>query len=578
MRIVIASLIFSLLLTNFAYSASEILLKSDTDVKYKNLLVCIKDNNNDISFCIEHFTSYLQAEKKLLSLAENNEKYKDRLVKMIDYLKKSTDIFVAKAEKSNEPSDWSKAAKCGSLLSKLSAKYSSYKDISTRYKTAQKASSASSALEVLLSEISKIPSPDGDYVEKFKKYTDYVSKAYANLPSSLQQESTQYAQLKINQYIENILDKSKKYLAEQNVSFEDAYFWHSTYNIATKMPGVESKKLEEENIRTAICNKIPDYVELRNKADEIINSGLELYLNNSVEKLGVVIANGNAVLGTAEMGLIGASYLRKSCSSIPSDSSPQVKHLRDSLTFLKNVHAGYLFENKNDLKSSEISYYQALKVNSVRNDVFNLAQKRHTKILAALVKNIKHEVLESIKNETPYDQILTQLDRNILNSSGDPSYPKQLFEIQRSVVAEWGTAVRTGKKKVESIQDVIVAYKPSTNKLMLINPPLDGPKDDTQFYAWPCKLDQKSNLGYVCWDTKWIFEGGDIEGFIFDDVKRNFSDLQFNTTVLVIGRYVKNTDVTMILGKVRPIPYLTESYVFPLNFSGYSWKKLEKLF
>jgi len=105
---------------------------------------------------VDKFSGYLKAEKKLLSSAKDKGKYQARLVKMIDFLKKSTDIFIAKARKTQDLKVWKQAATCSALLSKLSDKYASYKAIEQEYRQQKKGASASKGLAALLRKIQQI--------------------------------------------------------------------------------------------------------------------------------------------------------------------------------------------------------------------------------------------------------------------------------------------------------------------------------------------------------------------------------------------------------------------------------------
>ena len=98
-----------------------------------------------------------------------------------------------------------------------------------------------------------------------------------------------------------------------------------------------------------------------------------------------------------------------------------------------------------------------------------------------------------------------------------------------------------------------------------------------QYFAWPCKVDQKYGSGYACRDTSRIFKGGELEAFILYDVKEKFTELLTGAKVVVVGRYVRNEDVTMLLGNTRAIPVLKDCYIFSLGFGGYPLEKIDAI-
>ncbi|MEA1967284.1 MAG: hypothetical protein U9N77_03590, partial [Thermodesulfobacteriota bacterium] len=55
---IILCLIFLSTFNHNIYASSEF-LKTNTEIKYEELIKCIKSHNNDISKCIDHYKSYL---------------------------------------------------------------------------------------------------------------------------------------------------------------------------------------------------------------------------------------------------------------------------------------------------------------------------------------------------------------------------------------------------------------------------------------------------------------------------------------------------------------------------------------
>ena len=86
-----------------ANASSAALLEATAEGKIKSLMGCIKSNNNDISMCLDKFTEYLRTEIQLVNAAPDEPKYKSRLNKMVEYLRKSADIFYQKAQSYTRP-------------------------------------------------------------------------------------------------------------------------------------------------------------------------------------------------------------------------------------------------------------------------------------------------------------------------------------------------------------------------------------------------------------------------------------------------------------------------------------------
>ena len=105
-----------------AYASSAALLEATAEAKLKNLMGCIKSNDNDISLCLDNFKDYLRTEIQLVKAAPDKAEYKKRLNKMVDYLRKSADIFYQKAQSTRSLKYYEKASRCASLLVKLSDK------------------------------------------------------------------------------------------------------------------------------------------------------------------------------------------------------------------------------------------------------------------------------------------------------------------------------------------------------------------------------------------------------------------------------------------------------------------------
>ena len=123
--------------------------------------------------------------------------------------------------------------------------------------------------------------------------------------------------------------------------------------------------------------------------------------------------------------------------------------------------------------------------------------------------------------------------------------------------------LRTGKIEVKTFKDVILKFNPSTNDNYIVSPPVEGPIDKNQFFFWNGTLKFKKGDLYFVRDAGTMLNGKDIVkyGFSFKNIKKKFKDLQLNMNVIVIGRYIENTQIILVSGKTITIPVLTECYV-----------------
>jgi predicted nucleic acid-binding Zn-ribbon protein len=117
--------------------------------------------------------------------------------------------------------------------------------------------------------------------------------------------------------------------------------------------------------------------------------------------------------------------------------------------------------------------------------------------------------------------------------------------------------LKTGKIKPGNIQEYAVLYDANDSEEYCLRPPLDGPTDKKKYYFWNGTLAKKEGDQYFVWDTFM----GKSSGFIFQDIKINFSELRQNAKVYVVGRYSKNGKVKLVNGQERIIPILTDCFV-----------------
>jgi hypothetical protein len=184
-----------------ANASSTALLEATADAKLKTLKVCIKSNDNDISLCLDRFKDYLKTEIKLVKSAPDKSKFKERLNKMVTYLKRSADIFYEKAQETRSTKYYEKAARCAKLLVKLSDKYKNYGEMISEFDNVKRGSDATALLEILYRETTKKQYPNAVFQASFDSLISKVIKRYKYLDSSFQKEIIDFSNQLISKYI-----------------------------------------------------------------------------------------------------------------------------------------------------------------------------------------------------------------------------------------------------------------------------------------------------------------------------------------------------------------------------------------
>ena len=581
-------LIFAILLYIFsltsAHAASEVLLKSTADTKYQQLIKCVKATNNDISLCVDKFSGYLKAEKKLLSSAKDKGKYQARLVKMIDFLKKSTDIFIAKARKTQDLKVWKQAATCSALLSKLSDKYASYKAIEQEYRQQKKGASASKGLAALLRKIQQIKDPDAQYLGMLESFITTTQKGYNTLPPKFQQDATAYAQLQVNRYIEQLREYNAALQQNTRYSFQKANTWQTVYSVVSQLSGVDTKQGTVQELSNSCCSQHTEYEKRVGTIEKSVQDGYVLVKKNKIDALSTHVSALNARYTFVKSVLTQTSDVEQICSNPPQLAASRSIKIENSLREFQNlvrfhsiVAEGTQLEKAKSYMSAARKYHEALSISLIPSKPHDNVVQRNKNVLAQLFKKTTKDVEIALKQKKRLSELLVIIDAVVDSMSYEAEFTLKVLRFQRDFVSDWAVSIRKGKRSVQTVQDVYVAYKPSFDKLYLISPPLDGPTNKDQYFAWPCKIAQKSGSGYACWDTSWIMEGGELEAFLVKDINGKFTELLAGETVIVVGRYIQNAEVTLLFGNQRAIPVLKESYIFPRVSGGYSIKQLDEI-
>jgi hypothetical protein len=129
------------------------------------------------------------------------------------------------------------------------------------------------------------------------------------------------------------------------------------------------------------------------------------------------------------------------------------------------------------------------------------------------------------------------------------------------------------KREFKSFSEAKMGLDASENEEYKNSPPIDGPENKKQYFAWSCKLSTKSNGMYIFWEVKENFfyiednplfnkEQFIASGFAVKKIKKKYKNLQVNKRYSVVGRYIGNTQISLSSGESKTIPILTDVYIY----------------
>ncbi len=121
--------------------------------------------------------------------------------------------------------------------------------------------------------------------------------------------------------------------------------------------------------------------------------------------------------------------------------------------------------------------------------------------------------------------------------------------------------LKKGKIPVTTIDDAVIFTDASKNTRYTLYPIYDGPSaNEKKYYIWSGILTNKFGDIYISWDPE--FE----KGFAFHKIKKSLGeDLAQNAPVAVVGKYIGNYEIELVLGTKKLVPLLEDCYVFGLR-------------
>jgi len=258
----------SVMFGTVANASSAGLLEATADGKLRKLMGCIKSNDNDISLCLDSFKDYLRTEIQLVKAAPDKEKYNKRLNKMVEYLRKSADIYYQKAQSTRSLKYYEKASRCANLLVKLSGKYKNYGEMIREFENVKRGSDATVLLEILYRETTKKQYPSDAFQVSFNSLVSKVIKSYEHLDSSFQNKMRALGSKLISEYIDHmrsIVSALESYAVPNFGAISDEFL---VYKTATKIPGVDTHQEENLSLRKKVGTLIGICLNRLKKAEE----------------------------------------------------------------------------------------------------------------------------------------------------------------------------------------------------------------------------------------------------------------------------------------------------------------------
>ena len=195
-----------------AYGSSEFLLKSTADKKYGDFRSCLKNNKNQFTLCIDELKRYISSENKYIR-AKKADESKKRLRKVVEYIKQSTDIYIKKAEESNDLIDYKNANIAASLLTKLSPAYET--EYAPFLKKSSDRAKGSGVSIILSSYFDKIKSKEPN-LKVVETLVNNATPVYDSLDNKLR--------LSLDKYFDAFIDRYYDYLVEIDRSIESKNF------------------------------------------------------------------------------------------------------------------------------------------------------------------------------------------------------------------------------------------------------------------------------------------------------------------------------------------------------------------
>lgn len=279
----IVMFVLSFFVSQLGFASSDVLQKSISDIKYEKLLKCIKNNNNDISLCINKMKDFFKEEIKFIKTSDMKDIDSQRLNKTIEYLKKSTDIFYSKAKSASNLSYYEKAAKCAELLIQLSEKFENYEYMIEEYKAVKFGKLSTTSMNVLLDKIDNIHYPSSEFCNTFGGLVKIVKSENNHIEKNAIDKVYKIGNKCTVSYIDHLNNILKSLKLIKKPIFGDILTEFLIYQISLQLP-----KVKDNNIQTIedLHGKISETIEKHfNSLTAVQKEMFDYYFNDRFDEI-----------------------------------------------------------------------------------------------------------------------------------------------------------------------------------------------------------------------------------------------------------------------------------------------------
>jgi len=266
------------LLAGNAFGASEFLLQNTANKKYTNFSSCLKSSDNLFTLCIDELKEYISAENKYIRVKKTDES-KNRLRKVVKYIKKSTDIYIQKAKKTNDVGDYNQATIAATLLTKLSPKYKiEYISFLEKSSARKQGSSVSLALSNYFKTV-KSKEPE---LKVIRKLINTALPVYDSLDANLRSS--------LDRFFNAFIDRYYDYLVAINNAIESKNFPEVTKLKYRYQAYIDVTEIHQINSRSK------DITRIKQQIADTLNQHFKT-LKGQTEDLNVRFVSGDALDG-----------------------------------------------------------------------------------------------------------------------------------------------------------------------------------------------------------------------------------------------------------------------------------------
>lgn len=246
--------------------ASEFLLKATSNKKYTDLSNCLKSSDNLFTLCIDPLKEFIIAENKYIKRKNTNES-KNRLRKIIKYIKQSTDIFVEKAKKTDNIEDYTRASIAAKFLSKLSPDFKSeYDTFLIKSDKRKQGSRVSLTLSNYFNTIKK-KEPDLEVIEKLVRI---ASPVYESIDANFRLSLDKFFDAFVDRYYKHLVSINKSLEVRNIPDISKLRYRYQSYVIVKKITQVNPRSAEIEQIKKKISVSVEQHFNnIKENAEEI---------------------------------------------------------------------------------------------------------------------------------------------------------------------------------------------------------------------------------------------------------------------------------------------------------------------